>query len=62
MSDPNILKIKEANKEFLKNGDIKQTVIQIRDYLFQIESDTNKREEELRKEIENLMEEVEINF
>ena len=57
MSDPNIEKIKEVNMEELKRGDIKRTVMQIKDYLFNVVSDTKQLEDEIRKEIEKLEEE-----
>jgi hypothetical protein len=59
MSDPNIQKIKENHAEELAFGDIKKTVMEIKDYLLQIESDKTKRDEELSKIIEELMEEYE---
>ncbi len=57
MRDPNIEKIIEANKEELKLGDIKKTVLQVRDYLTSIVKDEKKRNEELKQEIEFLTKE-----
>ena len=57
MRDPNIEKIIEANKEELKLGDIKKTVLQVRDYLTLIVKDEKKRNEELKQEIEFLTKE-----
>jgi chemotaxis regulatin CheY-phosphate phosphatase CheZ len=57
MRDPNIEKIIEANKEELKLGDIKKTVLQVRDYLTSVVKDEKKRNEELKQEIEFLTKE-----